>query len=620
MKEDYSLSARRGISKSRIIALGVVISILLLIYTGYLFSLQIVSGSVFSVKAEEMSRRSLPIPAQRGEIFDRNYDKPLVTNVDSFAIDIIPAEVPDGNFGELFEKLSVILNIGIDEIQEKIPEKYHNLYYPIEIKSGETLETITYIAENMEDFTGVGWHNKPRRVYLEGKNMAHVLGHVGDINTEELQVLFNQGYSIGSVLGKSGIERQYDMLLRGKEGRRYRKVDVQGKRIDDAVIADVEPELGKHLVLTIDRHIQELAVKALGERVGSVVVMNPGTGEILALASYPAFDPNIFSAEDTEDEITALDLDQNSPYLNRAIRSGYPPASTFKTIMTTAIIEEEAFPLDEEVYCSGALRVGNRVFHCWQPYGHGALNLSGGLAQSCNVFFYTMGRDYLTIDQIVDYCRKLGLGDKTGIDLPGEISGLVPSPAWKERTQNEIWVGGDTVNMSIGQGYLIVTPIQMANALSMIVNEGIVYKPHLLKEVRDPVSHEVIEELEPQIARSSGIRKSTFKLVKQYLRGVIVEGTASVVITTDTVQVAGKTGTAQTPLEENKHSWFIAFAPYEETDPAKQIVVVVMVEGVNEWEWWAPKATNIIIHGIFSGQNYNDTVESLRPLWYLPRE
>ncbi len=506
----------------------------------------------------------------------------------------------------------------LKEVKEKIPAASYSRYQPVELKSGLTFDSISPIAEHINELPGITWRNKPIRNYLDGDTFAHVVGYVGDITPEELQTLYNQGYTANSVIGKSGVEYQYDSVLRGKDGREFRTVDAHGRKINIDSKEDVAPVAGSNLVLTLDRRIQHLAQDALGPRSGAVVVLKPSTGEVLAMVSYPTYDPNVFYAPGGSNEYTKLVNDPSAPFLNRAIQGAAAPASTFKIIMSTAVIEENAFPLDATVNCPGYFRYGNQVFKCWVSYGHGPVNLFEALAQSCDVYFYTMGADYLGVDTIVDYSRKFGYGEKTGIDLPGEVPGLVPSPAWKDQALKEHWVGGDTVNMSIGQGYLMVTPIQMADVLAMVVNDGIVYKPHVLKEIRDHSTGEVIKRIEPEVLHTSSIRKQSFETEKKALRGVITHGTAEYVITTDAVKVAGKTGTGEVGSDTNWNSWFVAYAPYDSPNPDDQVVVCVWVDAKNTWEWWAPKAANIILHGIFKNMNYTDALADLRRKgwWY----
>ncbi len=605
--------------KNRTVALGVLVSLVFVLLVGQLFYLQVIRGWEFKRRARAVVRREMPIPAQRGEIFDRTYDFPLVVNQDSFAVDLIPGEVSAESRTELFEGIAAVLDMGAEDIQAKVPPRFYHLYQPIELKGGVGFETIAYLAEHLAEFPGVTWHNKPIRNYLAVGSLSHVIGYVGDINREEIQVLYNQGYSFSAVLGKSGVEKQYDLLLRGKDGKRFRTVDVREKYLTGRAEEDIPPEAGKNLVLTIDRRIQLLCEKALGQRLGSVVVLKPSNGEILAMVSYPYYDANLFFTDKAATEFTRLSLDPTFPFINRAIQSSYPPASAFKVIMSTALVEEEVFPITRKITCTGEIFYGDRIFHCHSKVGHGALDLFGGLAESCDVYFYTVG-DELGIERIVYYSREFGLGQLSGIDLPGESAGFLPTPEWKQRTQAMIWLGGDTLNISIGQGYLLVTPIQMANMVANVVNEGKVFRPHVLKEVRDPQSGDLVEKIEPEILRVSPVRKETFQTVQRAMRLVITEGTAEVVLTTDAVELAGKTGTGEAGFEDRWHSWFAAYAPYQTDDPEEQVVVAVMVEAENEWEWWAPKAANVIFQGIFADQTYEEAVETLKPWWYIRQQ
>jgi len=610
----YSANTVKNRYSLRVYTLLLCIVVALLVYLGYIFHLQITKGGEYKNRARQVASRSIPIPAQRGEIFDRNHDTPMVINVDSFAVNMIPGELTNEQMNSVAQRLSDLLGMSKDEILARVPAQYRNLYQPVEIKSGVDFDIITRIAEHIEDYPGISWQGKPIRSYQDTNSAAHILGHVGGITTEELQVMYNQGYAINSVVGKSGIEKQYDQLLRGKDGRRYNVVDVYGRQVGSGKMTEVPPENGKNLVLTIDRRIQRLAEQALGQRTGTALVMKPATGEILAMVSYPWYDPNDFYTDNAFQAYRSYALDEQHPFLNRAIQSSYAPASTFKVIMSTAALEEEAIDPEKEIVCRGSIWVGNREFNCHEPKGHGPVNLKEALAESCNVYFYTLGLNYLGIDFIANYAKRFGFGEYTGIDLPGEVKGIVPTPIWKEQTYGTAWVGGDTVNTSIGQGYLGVTPIQMANMVAMVTNEGTVYKPHLLKKIEDPVSGQTIETIEPEILRTSSIRKETFETVQQNMRGVITDGTAEVVITTEAVKVAGKTGTGDVGLEESWDAWFVAYGPYD-APPEEQVVVITMVEAENEWEWWAVRAANIIFQGIFAEQNYDESIESLNWGW-----
>lgn len=615
------LASARGSVATRARSLSILSLVLFIAYSGYLFYMQTIRGGEYRNKATRISQQSNIIPSQRGEIYDRTYSVPFVLNTDSFAVDIVPAELPDEKRDAVFSSLASLLNMPIEDIRKKITPGNYHLYQSIEILGSVSYATVTALAERIDEFPGVSWHSKPMRNYIETGSLSHVIGDVGDITKDELKLMYNQGYKSGDVIGKTGIEKQYDMALRGSDGREFRTVDVKGKNIASEQDVVDPPTMGSSIVLTIDDTIQKLAEKALGPRMGSVIVMRPATGEILAMVSYPWYDPNLFTGANAGNEYATLLADKNNPLLNRAIQSSYPPASTFKAIMTTGIIEEKAFPTDSKILCPGEISYGDRVFDCWiKKPGHGRLDLKGGLENSCDVYFWTVGRDYLGIERIVSYAKDFGFGKATGIDLPGELDGLVPTPQWKERRTHEKWLGGDTMNMAIGQGDLLVTPLQMADMMAMIVNDGVVYRPHVLKEIRDPSSGAVVQSPLPQEILHSRVSKATFAEVRDDLRGVITEGTAKFPVNTKAVQVAGKTGTAEVGLKDHWHSWFVAFGPYDAPDPKDKVVVVTMVEASNPWEWWAPYATNIIFQAMFASQSYDQAVDTLGLRYLVPRQ
>ena len=615
MRADRSHKVEQGDLKGRINLLSVVAIVLFVVYSGYLFYLQVVRGGEYQNRARNISRQTTLLPAQRGEIYDRDYKLPFVINTDSFAVALTPAEIPQARRQDVFQKLAEVLSIPEAEIEKRVPPSYYRLYQPLEILSSVPYATIASIAERIDEFPGVSWHVKPVRNYLETGSISQVLGYVGDITKDELKLLYNQGYQSGDVIGKAGIEKQYDLLLRGKDGHQYRTVDVHGKNVNsqnnEEGLVD-PPVMGSNLVLTIDSGIQQVAEKALGQRMGSVVVLKPSTGEVLALVSYPWYDPNAFSGIGAGNAYAQLLADPNTPLINRTIQSSYPPASTFKTVLTAGILEEKAFPPDKKVLCQGQISYGDRVFNCWvHKPGHGWLDLRGGLANSCDIYFWTVGRDYLGVERIVSYAREFGYGKATGIDLPGEIEGFVPTPQWKERRFHEKWSGGDTMNLSIGQGYTLVTPLQMADMMAMVVNDGVVYKPHVLKEIRDPASGAIVKRVEPEQILRSRISKETFATVREDLRAVVTEGSAHFPVNTKAVEVAGKTGTAEVGLKDHWHSWFASFAPAVPVNPDEEVVVVVMVEASNPWEWWAPYASSIIHQAIFAHQTFDEAVDTL---------
>ncbi len=583
------------------------------VYALRLFSMQILSGELYRSRAERIARRTTVIPAQRGEVYDRNYNTPMVLNIDSFAVTVVPAEIPKGQVSAVFARLSDLLGIPKSQFDKRVPPEYYHLYQTIELVSNVSIETISMIAERSDELPGISWQSKPIRSYVETGSLAHIIGYVGDITREELKVLYNKGYELGAIIGKAGIEKQYDEILRGKPGEEVRVVDVRGRKIEeDLGNYGIAPEMGKNIVLSIDRSIQTLAEKALGERMGAVVVLRPTTGEVLAMVSYPWYDPNIFNRSGSGNAYQALIDDPKKPLLNRAIQSSYPPASTFKIVMSTGILEEKAFNPDKTIDCDGEISYGDRIFRCWiRKPGHGPLDLRGALAQSCDVYFWVVSRDSLGIERIVSYAKDFGFGSAAEIDLPGEISGFVPTPQWKERRFHEKWLGGDTMNMSIGQGYTLVTPMQMADMVAMVLNDGVVYRPTILKEVRDPVSGDVIRSVKPTVLRKSSTSPETFATVRRNMRAVVTEGTARFPLNIKSVEIAGKTGTAEVGIADHWHSWLATYGPYETDNPDERIAVAVIVEASNPWEWWAPYATAIIYQGVFAGQNYEEAVRAL---------
>ncbi len=594
----------------RFVAFAAVIFFSMGVYVLKLFSMQIVQGETYRTQSRNISQRSRRISAQRGEIFDRNGSVPMVLNIDSFAVDITPGEIPKELVSTVLSRLSSLIDIPVADIEKKIPATIRRSFQSVEIRANVPYKTIASIAERIDELPGVSWHSKPIRNYVETGSIAHVLGYVGDITREELKIFYNKGYTTNSVIGKAGIEKQYDELLRGVDGFEYRTVDVKGRYIENSTSVK-PPEMGKNLVLTIDRKIQVLAEDALGERIGSAVVLKPSTGEILAMVSYPSFDPNQFNSDSSNEAYQQLLAEKNNPLLNRVVNASYPPASTFKIIMSTALLEESAISPDKRIDCHGEIEYGDRLFRCHiRRPGHGPVDLKNALAQSCDVYYWVVGRDNLGVERISSYALEFGLGQSVNIDLPSQTAGFVPTPQWKERKFHERWLGGDTMNMSIGQGYLLTSPLQMANAVAMIVNGGTIYRPHLLKEVHDPVSNTVLEVKTPEILHKSNIGQDVFARVREDMRYVISDGTAQFPMNNKVVKTAGKTGTAEVGFADRWHSWMVAYGPYD-APPEEAVVVVVMVEATNPWEWWAPYATNIIFQGIFADQTYDEAVDKL---------
>lgn len=580
--------------------------------------MQIVNGEQYRSQSQKISSQVTVLLPQRGEIYDRNSNLPMVINNDSFAVQVKPGEIPKDRYDTVMMKLAGYLGISKTEIDKKIPQNERRSFATYQVKSNVSFSVISNIAENKNDLPGVSWVSKPVRNYLHTGSLSHIVGYVGDINQDEITVLYNQGYTKTSIVGKTGIEKQYDSLLQGTPGRQLSTVDVRGRVISDTPEIE-EPKMGNKLVLTIDSDIQKLVEEALGKRVGASVVLKPATGEVLAMVSYPFYDSNIFSSDDSATEYSKLINDPSKPLINRAVQLSYPPASTFKIIMSTAMLQENVYSPASKIECKGVMLYGGRRFHCHvhEP-GHGWLDMKNAMAQSCDVYYWTIGRDYLGIEKIASYAREFGFGKSAQIDLPSQVTGLVPTAEWKEKKYHEKWLGGDTMSCSIGQGYMEATPLQLANMVAMVSNEGVIYKPHILKEVRDPVTNELIEEVKPTVLTESTIDNAVWKQIQEALRYTVTDGTPQYPMHNKIVQIACKTGTAEVEPYSNAnrkddqswHSWLVAYAPYD-APPEDRICVATIVEACNKWEWWAPYATNIIIQGIFANQTCEEATKEL---------
>ncbi len=591
-----------------------------------LFNLQIIKGALYESQAKRVSEHVVNVPAQRGLIYDRNGEL-LASNSELFSVSIIPAEIIDKKeIPQILSRVAKILNVPYAAIEYKVNPSLYSSRVPIELSKEATLDKITYFSTRIDDFPGLYWASKPKRNYLvtgSGRTINHVIGYIGDITTEELQILYNQGYTATDNIGKSGIEHYADRILRGKSGQRFVTVDAVGRRLGENEQAFITPTNGKNIELTIDMRIQRLAEEALGKRRGSIVILKPSTGEVLAMVSYPVFNANLFGLKGKQG-FTGQALDPSFPFINRAIAAEYPPASTFKVAMAAAILESGLFPPYKEVFCSGSMVVGNMRFRCHLRSGHGWQNLNAAIANSCNIYFWTVAKDYVardengrsSIDRFTQIAADFGYGHLTGIDLPGEKPGLVPTKEWKEETYHAPWSGGDTMNMVIGQGFVLGTVLQAANAISIVANEGVIYRPHTIRATVDPDTG-VRTETTREVLHRSSIKKETWKKLQSYLRSAVLHGTAWML--NRAVTAAGKTGTAEIGITGSYHDWFVAYAPYNSPNPDDVIAIAVFLEAnqKNErYEWWSTKIADMILQGIFANQTYSEVVRTLQP-WYM---
>lgn len=575
--------------KQRLNWLLIFIVICFLILVISLWYLQMIKGGEFKERAIENCIRALVEDAPRGRIYDRQ-EKLLVTNRPVVVVSIIPAEVDD--LEKLSERLSRIIGISPEEISQTVKNHRENPFKPVKILDDCKTNKIVEIEERKDELKGVVLEVKPRRDYLYHEFAAHSLGYVGEIDKEELQQFGNPKFQGGDIIGKAGLEKYYDDILRGEKGGKEVEVDALGQEI--ATLLYQKPVPGKDLVLTIDRDLQLYGENLLFGKKGSIIVSDPNSGEILALVNRPSFSPNIFANGISHSDWQRLSSDADYPLTNRSVQGLYSPGSIFKVVTAIAALEEGVTDRKRKIYCSGSFELAGQVFTCWNEIGHGSLSIVDAIAHSCNIYFYTLGKD-LGIERFNKYMQKFGLGEKTGIDLPAEAIGTIPSAQWKKREVKEIWFPGDTINISIGQGYLLLTPLQVHNLITTIAAEGEVYKLHLVKKIISADGN-TVKEIKPEIYRKVDFSPDTFEIIKEGLRQTILKGTGWRANIKE-LEVAGKTGTAQNPQGET-HAWFIGFAPYE--DP--EICITVFLENGGEGGEAAAPIARAMLEKYFSIQ------------------
>ncbi len=540
--------------------------------------LQIIQGNKYEELALNNKEQYIPIQTYRGEVFDRGFDAtketntPLITNDETIGVFLLPVHLKKNQVQDILLKLSLLLDFNYDFLWKKFSERA-NYYEPFLVKENISVEKIAKIAEEFQDYPGVYWEPVYYRNYLNKNFASHVLGYVGKISKEELKLYENDpDYNLNSMIGKMGIEKYYDKELRGKEGRLVRIVDAKN-RIKKSVIVE-RPVSGHNLVLTIDSRIQRIAEGAMENERGAVVILDPNTGEILGLVSKPDFNPNIFIKEPDMVKINKMQNDPNKPFLNKVIQAIYPPGSVFKVITATAGLSEEVVKPEETFYCKGYYKFENddRVFHC-TGY-HGYMNSITALQFSCNVYFFNLGY-YLGSKKIIEYAKYYGCAEKSGIDLPGEVAGFLPSHRWKKDVFGENWYDGDTINLGIGQGYALTTIIQITDMMAAIANQGLIYRPHLLKAVYSSVDGSLINQTEKKLIHNVPIGEKELRIIQRGLYLVTLAGTAKLAGQYGKVSIAGKTSTAQN-IFGAPHAWFSCYAPY--TSEKDRVVVTVFLE------------------------------------------
>lgn len=586
-------------SRRRTIPLAMAVATLFGLLVLRLWYLQIIKADDYRAMSESNRLRFLPVAASRGALMDRN-GMILVNNRPSFSLSIIPQEVKDVE--ALLDRLAGLLKLDRSELAERwAKSKGRARYHPVVVAANISRDQVEIVEENRLLLPGVDVTMKPVREYVYENSAAHLLGYIGEISEKEMALQGYEQFNPGDYVGKSGIEKAWEQELHGVDGGRQLEVDSRGRIL--RVLSENSPAVGNSLMLTIDGRLQREAEAAFGDQAGAAVVMDVTTGEILAFVSSPTFDPALFAGRIPVDIWQKYLDDKRRPLENKALAGQYPPGSTFKILTALAGLEAGLVTETSTVNCNGAYEMGGNKFRCWHRSGHGSVNLKKSLKESCDVYYYKLG-EQLGVDRIAATAERFFLGKPLGIGLAGEKGGLIPTVAWKQKRFGKKWFGGETLPVAIGQGYLLMTPIQLASMAATVANDGTVVRPHLVKRLVDP-DGKLIREFAPEVLGTTGISPRNLKLVKQGMLAVVNEpgGTGANARLWD-VKVAGKTGTSQVvKLDENRkrrmgyqyqdHALFVSFAPYDRPEIA---VAVVVEHGGGGGAVAAPIAGRIMRH------------------------
>lgn len=546
-----------------------------------LWQLQVLGKEKYQMYSRTSRIRLIEEPAPRGQIVDRQGEI-LVSNRPSFGVYAIPADLREAP--RTLGRLSSILDTPLEELEEKVGEGKMIPYQPLPLKGDVDMETVAKIEEQKEDLPGIIVRVQPLRIYPGGDLASHLFGYLGEITKEQLVRNEYKNYKGGDLIGQYGLERAFNSQLHGINGGVEIEVNALGREV--RTVNQFTPKIGAAVRLTIDKRLQRAAERAMTGQKGAVVAIDPDSGEILALLSKPSFNPNMFSSKVSVEDWQKMAQDPWRPMYNRALMSQYPPGSVFKLINAAAALESGAATPQTAFRCSGKFNLGSQEFKCWNKGGHGTVDLYHSITQSCNVYHYQLGLR-TGIDEIARVAKELGLGAPVGLGIGDEAKGLVPTPEWKKKAYGGEWYSGNTVITSIGQGMILTTPLQLANAVAAIANGGTLYKPTVIKSL-EAEDGEVLQQFEPQVIRQVNISAETLAFLRKAMWGVVNDGGTGSKAFIPKVGVSGKTGTAQVVkitearkraaargvLSVRDHAWFVCFAPYEHP----QVALVVFVE------------------------------------------
>jgi len=592
--------------RGRYATLGIIVLGVLGVLAAQLWNMQVIHGQDYATAAEENRVREVSLPAPRGRILDAK-GRALVTNR---SVVVVTASSAISQDTTLVARLSSVIDVPVATIQKKLSSYKQERLAPHVLRVDVPMDIASYLAEHASDFPNVAVEESAVREYPFGSLAAHVLGYTGEISEKQLASQSLPDAQLGDIVGKTGVESFYDAVLQGEKGFRRFEVDNQGRV--RSVLAQGDPLPGKDIQLTIDKNVQAVAEKAITDAIreahrrgytkakaGAAVVLDVKTGAIVAMASAPTYDPSAFLGGISDEEWKSLNAKGSEyPLTNRAIMSAYPSGSTFKAVVAMAALQDRIVTPGTVFYCPGRWEgLGSQwAKWCWNHAGHGNESLFGAIAQSCDSYFYEVGKRFYQKpgEKLQAFARSVGFGGDTGVDLPGEVKGRVPDAAWKKEfnknyPEYQQWLPGDTVNMAIGQGDLLVTPLQLANYYATLGNGGKIMKPHVLKAVLGSDGTPAME-VTPTVVDTPGLTSANLATIRRGLVGVTTVGTGADAMRGFPISVAGKTGTAQMTGKDD-YAWFGCFAP---SDKPKYAVVVMIEQGGHGGSIAEPAARQIL--------------------------
>lgn len=596
--------------RRRLLLFSVAAAMVFLLLALRLWYLQVISYDRYSERSLRNRTRVLSLAPPRGPIYDRNGEL-LVENRPAFGISVMRQDVDDRD--SLLQKLAALMPVEVSALQQRWDKgSRFPIYRPVPLADDVSRTVVDRVLEHSTDLPGVLVEARPVRDYLEKGSEAHLIGYLGEVTEDELGQDMFDGLQPGDYVGKQALEKAYEKYLHGEKGERLVEVDVKGKLLKQLEVDPAKP--GNKIFLTISRDVQRAADHAFGDQSGAAVAIDVHTGEVLAMLSRPTFNPSMFANGIDSDEWSQLLKDPRHPLQNKVLSGLYSPASTFKMVVALAALRAGTITTHRIIDCDGSFSLGESRFRCWKKEGHGKTDLKKALRESCDVWFYQVGLE-LGIDKLQEAARELGLGAPVGFPLPGEKAGVIPSREWKRQRFNRGWYGGETVIASIGQGYVLVTPIQLAVMTAAIANHGDVLQPQIIRRIED-WNGKVLQQAQPQVRHHADFAPADWAAVNRGLVAAVNEphGTGWKA-RLDGVLVAGKTGTSQvirrksdeeeeeasqedTPYRFRPHALFVAYAPAD--DP--QIAVAVVVEHGQHGGSAAAPIAKAMLNSYFHGE------------------